>query len=445
MWTMLALAASSASAQGPPAPLVEAEEPIYEYTPANNGAGPLWCYGATCIVRRGNDVFASGQETLKDIPPLNNTRWTLYRRADKGWELVQADDKGRQREPCPLGVFADGRLLLSTNPSLAPDARSGPANPHVLQFALPDLKAKGAALQPVWAGNPAFTEHSYRGMGVDGPNGELVLLNNLGYEETYWAFLDKEGRWSRSGIFRFPVRACYPETALVNRACHVLTVGDIVEPVEAWRKWKLEKSGGRRWDYVFRRLFYVWTPDIATTPFAPVLEVENVDATAGHILNLDIWVDRDGAAHLLYRKITVQNAALRDEFLRGAPIVHTLEHCVVKDNKVIARHTLMRGGESGGPELPGYARLHATEDGRLFAFCHVGGTDAGGRKVNENRVIEILPGGRHSPPATVGLKRPFTAFMTATERGGSAPSRILDILGSSGGKPETSYARVRLY
>jgi hypothetical protein len=32
----------------PPGPAVEAEECLYEYLPANNGAGPLWCYGSTC-------------------------------------------------------------------------------------------------------------------------------------------------------------------------------------------------------------------------------------------------------------------------------------------------------------------------------------------------------------------------------------------------------------
>ena len=44
------LAATTAIAE----PAVEAEETLYEYLPANNGAGPLWCYGSTCIVRREN-------------------------------------------------------------------------------------------------------------------------------------------------------------------------------------------------------------------------------------------------------------------------------------------------------------------------------------------------------------------------------------------------------
>ena len=37
----------------PPAlrPIVEAEEDVYTSTPANNGAGPTWCHGSTCLVR----------------------------------------------------------------------------------------------------------------------------------------------------------------------------------------------------------------------------------------------------------------------------------------------------------------------------------------------------------------------------------------------------------
>jgi hypothetical protein len=53
-------------------PVVEAEEDIYTYTNADNGAGPLWCHGSTCLVRIRDAVFASGLETLKSIKPLNN-------------------------------------------------------------------------------------------------------------------------------------------------------------------------------------------------------------------------------------------------------------------------------------------------------------------------------------------------------------------------------------
>ena len=117
-------------------PVVEAEEDVYSFEAADNGAGPMWCSGSTCLVRIGDDVFASGLETLKDAKPLNNCRWTLYKRTAGGWQLQQADPAGRTREPCPLVALAGGKLLLSANPTLVTDrnAYSGPARPEILLF-----------------------------------------------------------------------------------------------------------------------------------------------------------------------------------------------------------------------------------------------------------------------------------------------------------------------
>ena len=104
---------AAAQADRPLAPKVEVEASLYTYEPANNGAGPLWCYGSTCLVRVGQDVFASGLETLPGAKPLHNVRWTLYRRTEDGWKLQQKDEQGRTREPCPLVCFPHGRLFAS--------------------------------------------------------------------------------------------------------------------------------------------------------------------------------------------------------------------------------------------------------------------------------------------------------------------------------------------
>ena len=47
---------------------------------------------------------------------------------------------------------------------------------------------------------------------------------------------------------RFPICACYPQVAVRDGAAHVLAIGDVVEPVAAWRDYKKEKSGSA-WDY----------------------------------------------------------------------------------------------------------------------------------------------------------------------------------------------------
>src|SRR5690349_15546897 len=48
------------------APVVEIEEDVYTYSNADNGAGPMWCSGSTCLVRSGEHLFASGLETVPD-------------------------------------------------------------------------------------------------------------------------------------------------------------------------------------------------------------------------------------------------------------------------------------------------------------------------------------------------------------------------------------------
>src|ERR1051326_977889 len=117
-------------------PVVQVEEQVYTYEPANNGAGPLWCSGSSCLTRVGPHLFASGLETIKECPPLNNCRWTLFERGTDGWHLILTDPVGRTREPCPLASFADGRFFLSANPTLLtnPVPGGGQAQPQILQF-----------------------------------------------------------------------------------------------------------------------------------------------------------------------------------------------------------------------------------------------------------------------------------------------------------------------
>ena len=204
----------------------------------------------------------------------------------------------------------------------------------------------------------------------------------------HWSYLPGDGASSRSGEVRFPIRACYPQVALRDRAAHVLAIGDIVEPNEAWRAHKKETTGSA-WDYVFRRLFYAHSPDIGREGFAPPIEVDSVEATGGHIRNLDLWLDPRGIAHLLYLKTNI-SGALRDRFFPGRKIVTTLEHAEVERGRVIRRTTLSTGGE-GEAETPSFARFHATADGTLLVVSTVGGSKPDGSPVLENRLIRVSP------------------------------------------------------
>jgi hypothetical protein len=105
---------------------------------------------------------------------------------------------------------------------------------------------------------------------------------------------------------------------------------------------------------------------------------------------------------------------------------------------------LFAGEKQESQEIPGYGRLQATPDGRLFVFYYVSGADAKGHPVSENRLMELYPDGTHSAGVRVELEYPFTNFMTASERGGSAPSAIMDVLGTTVENPGINYARINL-
>lgn len=436
-------------------PVVEIEEDVYRFEPANNGAGPMWCAGSTTLARIGGDVFASGLETIKDAKPLNNCRWMFFRRGAGGWQKLLADEAGRTREPAPLAAFADGRVFLSANPTLTAlnTPGGGPAQPEVVQFSARDPHAPFKRWLPRWAGQPQFSEHSYRSLAADGPNGELILFHNVGYTHAEWAFLDRDGQWSAQGQLQWPwgaeypkpqpIRICYPNVALKNRAVYFCGVSDIVEPYAAWRQAKKELTG-QDWDYDFRRLFYTWTPDIAGGRFHDWVEIASRDQTCGWIFPADLWVAPDGSVHLLWTERALDER-LRAKFFPGERQSHALNHAIVREGKVVSRRALVRADEGKSNEIPSAARFHVTPDHRLFVFCYVHGSDAAGRPLAENRLMEIRRDGTTSEPVRVALKPPFTGFFTATVRAGSAPAMTLDLLGTRAGAANTiSYARVRL-
>lgn len=471
--TALSLVSASRAASPTLQPVVEAEEDVYSYEPANNGAGPMWCSGSTCLVRIGDDLFASGLETLKDIPPLNNCRWTLFHRApSSGWRLLQADQKGRTREPCPLAGFPGqlslqanpqptggpqtGRLFLSENPTLRTnlEAGGGPAEPRIVQFFTTDREQPSRTVLPVWEGKPKFTEHSYRSFAADGPNRELILFQNIDYTHAEWSFMDRDGNWSARGQLVWPwgaeydkpqpIRICYPTVALGNRAVHFCGVSDIVEPYATWREYKKQVTG-REWDYDFRRLFYTWTPDIRTGKFKDWVEIASRDKTCGWVSPGDLWIAPDGAAHILWTERALDER-LRTKFFPDAKQSHALNYAVVRNGQVVLRRTLVEAREGEAQEIPSSGRFQVTPERRLIVFYYVQGTDGAGHRVSENRVLEIQKDGSSTASIRVPLKAPFTSAFTATIRAGSPFSETLELLGQQTSHANTiRYARIRLW
>ena len=464
-------------------PVVEAESVVYDWAFTPNGASPMWCYGNTCIVRTGKGVFVSGIETIKSIKvkpgapsfSLNNQRWLLLKLEKDGWQRQQRAD-GPQREPCPIGCCRDGRLFLSSTPA----ARRN--RPEILAFDAADPQATYRTLLPYGAGPGRFGSSTYRTFTVDGVNGEMMVFYNRGLTHSEWVFGDRSGTWSARGRLGWPkredpsispygplARVNYPTVVLRNRALHFAGAA----AYNRWARVKTRDLAGRRYGNRWRRLFYTWTPDITKRGFSKWIEIGSTHETGGWLFPGDLWVDDAGIAHIAWFEAPV-NEELREIHFPDLKSVFALKYAQVKDGKVVLKKTLLEGGEGKSPEIPGHPgagnyikfpspkekdgylisdqagrgqpRFQVTPNGRLFAIYFVGGKDASGKPIAENRLMEIHPDGATGPAMRIPLKHPLIEFFTATPRGGSAPSNVIDLLGyrKSTLIKKICYARVRL-
>jgi len=442
----------------PPFPQVsvEAEEVVYPHADRDACMMSVWCHGNTCLVRRGDHVVASGIERIPGAAGRNRLRWVLFERGHDGWQARQREPSHGSREPSPLGVLADGRVFLSVNPTCDPRAVFGPTRPALLEFAMRDLSLSPREILPVWREGAGFNQHSYRTFVTDGENGEMILFQNMGVpaegpSDTHaeWTFRDRYGQWAYQGRLVWPwadravppqpLRLCYPVITLVNRAVYFLGVSDIIEPKPEWREFRTTHT------FDFRRLFFTWCPDIATGRFEKWIEIADLEETAGYMNALDIRVDSQGEVHLLWHEMAC-DPGVRDRFFPEFKQSLAIKYAVLHEGKVRLRKTLVIGGpEYDGSEEPCWGRFHTTADGRLFVFCTLGHRTSDDPKAASARILEIYADGNVSEPVPVPLKVPLMMFFTATPRGGSRPSDILDVLGVPGWTSGvTRYARIRI-
>jgi hypothetical protein len=393
------------------------------------------------VIRRGDRVFVSAMETGAGISPLCNTRPRVFvRDASSAWRMIWTPPDFLEREPCPIVSVGDS-VFVSTNPlRKLNESRSGPSDPGIVCLPLFGAPAPQAEV-PAFVPGASFTEHSYRAICADPYTGSVVLFHIDSPTGDYFVSQRlPSGAWLRRGRVHFPIRACYPNTMLRGNAAHILAIGDIMEPVAEWRAFKRQQSG-KEWDYVFRRLFYARTPDINAKPFGTPIEIDNVEATAGWMVNLDLWVDATGAVHLLYVKTPVQSAQMRDKFFPQVKLTRSLEYVVVREDKIIARHTVAIGGEGMKTDEPAWARFHVLPGGRLLVlYAATDWSAASPRRVW--RLVQVSP--EITPPVDVPLSQGMSQFFTASERGGSRPSHTIDVFGAGDDGLTLGYARLRL-
>ncbi len=445
----------------PPCITIKAEEDVYSDPQANNGAGPLWCFGSTCLVRCNDKVFISDMIRLDDCHPLNNCRCRLLRRDANDWTLYWSDNH-RTREPSPLAIDPlKKRLFFSANPTLVTDkkAYNGPSQPEIIEIPIVDdfKNTNPKTFLPKWEGEPPFCEHSYRTLAADGINCELILFQNIGYTHAEWSFMDRKNQWSACGKIVWPIgeeydgkpplRLCYPCAALSERSLYFLGVGDIVEPVKSWQLYKKELTG-RTWDYAFRRLFYTYCQDITNKKFDPWLEISNRDATAGHIFPCDLWIDGGKNAHILWYEQAI-DTRLREKFFPNEKQTIGLYYAIIRDGKILHRTVIDEYHEGDNRAQPARGRFHITPNGSLYVVYYASGIvkdekkpNTPQRSISENRILKIGQNGTVGPYTVIPFKKPFVDFFTASNRAGNAPSDIIDFLGTVGESQVIRYGSI---
>jgi hypothetical protein len=272
---------------------------------------------------------------------------------------------------------------------------------------------------------------------VDRVNREILLLIMEQTDEHYQpTLLGRDGQWQPLPLLKFPVRGCYPQVQLSDRRAHVLAIGDIVEPVDEWRQAKSEKFK-REWDYVFRRLFYAWSPDLEADGFQPSVEIDSVDETAGYIINLDLHVDADHRAHVLYLKMPYQHAFMRDRWFPGEAMTVSLEYVVLEKSQVILRKTLRQGlaeeelSDSQDLMKLNYGRFHPLPDGTLGVVYSGSWSGQGGETESGMFLTRLSDAGEIEATTRLAAERPLTGtFFTNTPRGGSDVGHRLDLVGA---------------
>jgi hypothetical protein len=120
-------------------------------------------------------------------------------------------------------------------------------------------------------------------------------------------------------------------------------------------------------------------------------------------------------------------------------MISSLTLAVLARGQIMSRRLLVESDQGGADPVPVWARLHATPDGRMYV---VGAFTRNGALCNA--ICALGADGEPGALVPLSLDYPFRRFFTATERGGTPRSHLLDLYGEGEQECTLRYARVRL-
>lgn len=348
-------------------------EKICDTSPWNNGAGPMWTYGNSCLLRVGDRVFFTTNYVQEDRAPQNNTCMVLYEKNGSApWRQVFCDEGRFQREPCQLLYLGDDRLALFTAPtreSYPPQTVTSvvPACPMVYVFDISgEVKKCGEIVLPWDEPDYPFRSHTYRGCARD------ALTGNLFFDCIYYlpgtdgfhcySVLDDQFRPIRMSKLDFPERGLYHNVVMHGGETYLFALTGVKEKNEEWAAYK-EQMGG--FDWVFQKLYMKYTPDITRQEFGPAQVVCDVSATGGWVSNMDCCRAGDDVLFLTEER-NIDEAYMRDRFLPDLPLRSELVLYRYRGGSCVGRVVVDAWDEGDGPR-PLYAGvLHTAADGRVY-------------------------------------------------------------------------------
>lgn len=422
------------------------EIPVTHFTQVENNPGPLWGYGSSSIVRQDNNVYCTVMKVDTNSNSMCNMKWNLLMLSEgtNKWEKIISGSHYSEREPCPLGRLSENELIISINPCkdvryITPENKSAHfCTPKLVLLDCTSMAMK--EITPEWSQPYEFTEHSYRGMATDSNENSSLLFQVVGYHGLAWTYLDHQFSSKANGFLSFPSRATFPQVAIRGKSAAILAVSDVYEPNIEWREYKKQVTG-KEWDYDFRQLFFSYTPDISCIPFSPITTLASQDETCGHMRNMDLYIDGDGISHIVWIDRNIWHGFIREMFFKDIQIIIRLNYCRVKNGKVIFRKTILESREILGQNkknsalmmsgaVPNYAAFHVSDSNKLFLVYHISSNLEDIK--SGNYIQQVFPEYCDSNKI-LDLDFPLASFFTANFRLGNAPSKIIDLYGTTSG------------